>query len=275
MDDVSLMDQNFITYLEFIARFIFGVLSRFHDKKVLNKWIEYFEKFLQCNSFASYWFLEFFANHEQSDNIGISCLIQSTSQECRVGFVRCSIAAIKCLRSFEKSKYIVPSKSTRVNTGSVIVDFMFSFYRLCIYIAPYWRNFAEYFRLFRDFAILGDYERQWLLNVRVISEFSALFLGHESPVLSQQESHKYEEIGSKTEVADTVYMLDLIRMLLCSCAPQPHTRPPTFVRLSKFLNASTKFFPIANWWSFIIPGPIRARSCIEPCLYYSFSYAEP
>ncbi len=119
-----------------------------------------------------------------------------------------------------------------MNTGSVIVDFMFSYYKLCIYIAPYWRSFDEYFRLFREFANLGDYERQWLLNMRVISEFSALLLGHESPILSQHESRKYEEIGTKTEIADTAYLLDLIRILLCSCAPQPHVRPPTMVRIT-------------------------------------------
>jgi hypothetical protein len=238
------MDQDLIDYLEFHFFFVFCNLSRYHDKKVFYKWIDDLESFLSLNSNASFLFLDFFSNQRLSKDMLAVSLITSGSQECRVAFVRCAVSAIKSLRCFKSSDYEIPSKSNRFRTRDPIVNFMYACFRLCAHISSHWRTFSEYFQLFKDFASLGDSEKQLLLDLNVISEFHAVFMGHESPVLSMHfdQSFKYGELGSKTERADCRNIFDLFWLLICSSHPQAtESKPPTLVILSFFPHPNPKY----------------------------------
>lgn len=119
--------------------------------------------------------------------------------EAREPFASLLVHAIKLLAPVERAKYNEeePVESSRMNVEaesdeeddeelrptSIVVRFLQCYLEMLDGMQKYWKNFDHYFMVLRDFALIGDEERQLLLSRNVPAILIDFYLGEESPII--------------------------------------------------------------------------------------------
>ncbi|KAK5577390.1 hypothetical protein RB653_002331 [Dictyostelium firmibasis] len=115
---------------------------------------------------------------------------------------------------------IFPSFSTLKKPKSIIFKFMDVFLDYIKEAPIHWKHFSYYFMFIKEFSLLGEEERKYLVNRNVIGRLIDFFLGDESQLSKTYPPHKKPKMGDKYNNPQFIYMIEAVNILVRSC----HTR---------------------------------------------------
>jgi hypothetical protein len=192
-------------------QFLIKIISRAKGREgFLSQICELVRVYISRSASAAYFFLQSLDRESVA-----SILIESPNEDVRSAFLSVVTQSFTCLAPHERPytnmiKSEDPDKPP--SNASMVIKIIRDAFSLSFRAASYWRHFSQYFSLFRHFALLGETERECLLNHHMIAEFLTLFLGDYS--FSDPE-RKYHEIGTKYEIAPVGDLFELISLLVC------------------------------------------------------------
>lgn len=248
--------------IELGTRFIVETLSHAKDKGNLPSYVAHLKTLFSRHVPASRWLLE----RLESDITWVEqLLLICPGPEAREPFASLLVHALTLLAPAERIKYneeepveTTPMKveedsdddgddsnddEERLRPTSIVVRFLQSYlYLLEDGMQKYWKNFDHYFMVLRDFALIGDEERQLLLAKHVPGLLIDFYLGEESPLRylhGKPSKKKRAKMGEKKNPPRLDYMVGMLSALVRSCSTDAQAdlgRPPTHLPNSTLLH---------------------------------------
>ncbi|KAN0015309.1 hypothetical protein ACTFIU_008036 [Dictyostelium citrinum] len=216
--DNSWIRQVFLTCVTFdpreaLIKLLLAVIKTLIPSEKENYGLDEDNEMMSENSGASITSIDEEAGGEDDDSMNTSSGSTTTSK-----------GKQKACSSSSQMNYdqdeIYPSISSLRRPKSIIFKFMDVFLDYIKEAPMHWKHFSYYFLFIKEFSLLGEEERKYLINRNVIGRLIDLFLGDESQLSKTIPPHKKPKMGDKYSSPQFLNMIETVNILVHSC----HTR---------------------------------------------------
>lgn len=248
--------------IEMATKFIFTILAYAKEKQSLRDYVDRLKQMYSNHIPACKWFIASLTNQKDFPWLK-SILFQCPVSETREILSRLIVHVMSCLSPIEKHIYSqVTSDSMEIEgqkkeESMILVDLENPFGAAPKFVATslnirlietllqmlkeapfFWRNFTQYFLIFREFASFGIEEKQYLISRNVTAQFIDFYLAEDSPYAKFTQKQKKPKMGDKLKMPNLSYMVDFIGSVVKNCStfssvPPPSQTPGPKLQLSK------------------------------------------
>jgi len=267
--------------IELGVRFICETLSHAKEKGLLPQYIHQLKGLFSSYIPGCKWFLEKLIDDPTwLKELLLECSVPETSEQ----FAKLIVHVLGCLAAFEREKYdeeetVERSKmdvdgeeeededsedEIETRPSSYVVRFLQSYLYLLDGMEKHWKRFAHYFMVLRDFAKIGDKERELFLQWNLIRRLGDFYLGADA-LSKPKKKKKIVAMGEKKNPPKLEFMVGLFSVMVRGCGTETSDPPPTSLSgtILELPKEDKKLIYHDGFWKKLLGDGINPKECAE------------